>query len=56
MELICGMARAIDKFEFEVEIISGNEKLNNILYKLCLSQIYEYMENNRFEANKKDVV
>lgn len=50
------MARAIDKFEFEVEIISGNEKLNNILCKLCLSQIYEYMENNRFEANKKDVI
>ena len=30
------MARAIDKFEFEVEIISGNEKLNNILYKLFM--------------------
>ena len=56
MELICDMSRSIDKFEFEVEIISGNEKLNNILYKLYLSQIYEYIETNRLEANKEGVI
>ena len=50
------MSRSIDKFEFEVEIISGNEKLNNILYKLYLSQIYEYIETNRLEANKEGVI
>ena len=55
MELIFDMSRSIDKYEFEVEIISGNEKLNTILYKLCLQQIYEYIENNCLETKKKDV-
>lgn len=50
------MSKAIDKFEFEVEIISGDDKLNNILCKLCLAKIYEYIENNNVENNKRDKV
>ena len=50
------MSKAIDRFKFEVEIISGDDKLDNILCKLCLAKIYEYIENNNVEINKKDGV